>query len=505
MKTAVLLVFCLIAGCFSAAMAAEGGYLLKGTDFLEDNPGYIEYDGIAAIREKAESADFVIKANIAESGEYLFNIVAAAYNAEYGEKLSPVSISVDGGAALSLENDFSCSFSKSDRIFPQCLFEMKNKISLSAGEHEIKFTGVKNGNNVSFGINTLSVEKYVEPLPEGIIVSGNTRVEAEDAFESPNINDNSGLSGGKGYIAFGTEDEEAFEISFYLPKDGTYNINIAASCSATGAWLSPLSYKIDGGAKKEIDKNVPSIDKGPLSGNVSALKMAIYRISSDTKLEKGWHKLALSVGNRSQDGGGIYSAIDYIDFRTPLDYSALKIGSEEKFVEIGKSIALGLYFGAEKANQGDLFATLDYNVPQSGIAKAENGNMLGLNYGYAEATLKLKGGDEVYNYSSGFYVTDKNGLAVLSAKKSGNSISVRVKAFKDYTAEDYLMVYVCGAEGTRLSSVKEEYKISLSDMSAGEEKEYVQTVSAGTGDKINVILYNNASEYHSVYSQSLID
>lgn len=504
MKTAVLLVFCLIAGCFSAAMAAEGGYLLKGTDFLEANEGFSTYDEMAVIRKKADSVDFVMKVNIAESGEYIFKIVAAAYT-EYSDKLSPVSISVDGKAALSLESGFSHSVSKTDRMFTQSLFEMKNKISLSSGEHEIKFTGVENGGGVSFGINTLSVEKYVEPLPEGIIVSGNTRVEAEDALESPNIKDNSALSGGKGYIAFGTEDEEAFEISFYLPKDGTYNINIAASCSATGAWLSPLSYKIDGGAKKEIDKNVPSIDKGSLSGNVSALKMAIYRISSDTKLEKGWHKIALNVGNRSQDGGGIYSAIDYIDFKIPLDYSALEIGSEEKFVEIGKSIALGLYSGGVETDQGDLFATLDYNVPQSGIAKAENGRMSGLNYGYAEAALKLKGGDEIYNYSSGFYVTDKNGLAVLSAKKSGDSVSVRVKAFKDYTAEDYLMIYIYGADGTRLSSVKAEYKISLSDMSAGEEKEYVQTVSQGTGDKINVILYNNASEYHSVYSQSLID
>ena len=505
MSFILVLSFVLGIGQYSTVFAEQVSCTVKGTDFLESNEGFSKYNDMAVIKKASESdIGFTLDIANKKECEYVLKFVAAAATS-YVVNLSKVTLSIDGAEPLSLEEDFDYELSEEDRMYTKSSFTAKDNITFSEGVHTFTFTGAPQNGGVRFGIDTVTVEEYAEPLPEGIIVAGNTKIEVEEVSESANIISNSNTSGGKAWIAFGTDSEETIEFPFYVPEKGIYNMNMSGACSAAGSWLSPISYKIDDGGKKEIDGSFASIEAPQLGGNYSDLKMSIYRCVSGVELEKGYHKVTFFITNRTQDGGGVYGAIDYIEFRKSLDFSTFNIGSESDYIEIGKSIPLGLYSGGEEADERDLFTALEYNVVQKDIAEVKDGLMYGLNYGPATATLQIKSNDEVYNFSSDFYVTDKNGLAVKAVTKSGNNITVTVKAFKDYIAEDYIKIYVYGAEEDKLHSVKNEYTIRLSNMTQGEEKEYVQAVEAKAGDKINAVLYNDASEYVSVYAQCFAD
>lgn len=491
---------------YAESAAAE----LKFKDFLSGNPtDFTEKDDEFVRINKAgiDSAEYTVDFEISKEDDYSAELIASAYTAN-SVSLSRVKVQFDESAPLALDTDFdTAEYGASGTTYIRHKFSTKNKIRLSQGSHTMKVIGeAMEGGRFRYEMKSLKIEKYTEPLPSGIIVSGDTKIEAEDVI-TQNIVSDAGASGGNALIYFGLSAEQTAEIPFYVMKPGEYNLNISAACEATNKYISPIGYIVDSGEIATISEVYKSFDTTSLVGGnyVKNFPMKIFRVPQKLQLDKGYHKITFKFLPRSSDQR-VFACLDYIELVTDKDINELNIKTEKGYAEIGKDTALHLY-----GNSGDEITEVsvfsEFMFTTGGMfARLKNKNVItGTRYGKENVSLEFDYGSNTYKADSEVYVTDKNGLALVGAERKGNTVSISVLPLADYHAnEDYILVYVYEQTNGVLHSVKNVYRLNISDLSGGTVHTLTQDIDADEDDAQVILLFNAASDKAAAYSQIIL-
>ena len=249
---------------------------------------------------------FTVKLNVDEDASYSLGVAAGC--SSYLEWLSPLSVSVNGGAYESLAGYNRTDYSKDVTTFGTALFTRPDAISLHKGENTIIIkASARAAGGVYYSLDYLNL-KCLNTIRE---LAENGRIEAEDyvtewgAVKRTQESPSTGISAVK-QIADATEDEVSVTVK--VAEEGDYAVAVRAGCAAWAEWLSPLSISFNGSAYEDLGGYEKS---GIIKDSSDGLRCARMTRQTTLHLQSGENTISLKAGART--AGGVFYSVDYID------------------------------------------------------------------------------------------------------------------------------------------------------------------------------------------------
>ena len=256
--------------------------------------------------DKAKKEElFTVKVNVGEDAEYSLGVAAGC--SAYLGWLSPLQISVNGGAFEELADYNRMDYSKDSSTFGTALFTRPASVTLNKGENTIVIKATERAaGGVFYSLDYISLEKMnvIKDLAE------NGRIEAEDYAAQWNAvkrahESGSGISAVK---TISDADTDEVSLTVNVLEEGDYAVAVRAGCSAWAEWLSPLSVSFNGGEYENLESYGVS---GVVNNSSDGLRCARMTRQKTLHLNAGKNKISFKAAPRA--AGGIYYSIDYID------------------------------------------------------------------------------------------------------------------------------------------------------------------------------------------------
>ena len=266
---------------------------------------------IAYINDKENMGEdeFELTVNVEETGSYSLGLATGCR--QYLVWLSPLSISVNGGAYESLDGYLRTDYSGDTTTYGTALFTRPEPITLNAGENTIKIKATqRDDGGIIYSLDYLDIKPVgvTKDLPE----SGRIEGEGYATEWGTEITAQATSSGGMSAVKKAPgETSDEISIKINVPEEGDYVAALGAGCAAWASWLSPIEISFNEGGYEDTAHTDKYAVSGVISVSDDGFRAARITRQQTVHLNEGENTIKLRMRERAD--GGIYYSIDYID------------------------------------------------------------------------------------------------------------------------------------------------------------------------------------------------
>lgn len=459
----------------------------------------MEYAGSAessngAVAKKVDAAAAADTASITfaveTAGTYVMAVGAGC--AAWASWLSPVSVSVNGGAAEDLA-DYRINdvISNSNDGFRSARMTRPATINLEAGVNTVTFSATpRTAGGIYYSLDYIDLIWVQDSANIGTI-SENSRIEAEDfAAEcglAVNLVDVSS-KGANAAVKDAALSSDVFSIAFNVEgdKEASYVMSVGAACAAWAPWLSPLAVSVNGRPKEAIDTAV--FTRGAIQGGNDGFRCADLTKNTNITLYNGLNVITFYASPRSSDfNGGIFYAIDYIDLvkaKAELTAPEMTLPSEYMVGDTGSILVTD----GENLVTPDSVYQMTYASSDEDVAVVDgSGTVTAKGAGTAEITVALRVNKNSAEVAMKQTVTVRqDGVYLTEAENTGGTVTFTVNT--DAQLENVAAV-VASYAGGRLVDAE---LINIDAVEAyGTYKAQASLSSYEEGQEVKIFLWNS--------------